>query len=105
MSHQPVFDVSQDFPGAFSELGPRHDNDHANIFDIKILPTTEEIQSSRLEYLLSSDLTKHHLLSLAGLLDRQFRLLLEDIVGRLRDAVQMECKRLQNPPNAQLPSK
>ncbi|KAL9594881.1 MAG: hypothetical protein Q9179_005205 [Wetmoreana sp. 5 TL-2023] len=104
-SHRPVFEVGQDLPGAFSELGPRHDNDHANIFDIKILPTTEEIQSPRLEYLPSSDPTKHHLPGLEGLLDRQFRLLREDTVGQLRDAVQMECKRLNKPLNAQPPSK
>ncbi len=100
-SHRPVFELGQDLPGALSELGPRHDNDHADIFDIKILPTTEEIQSPRLEYLPSSDPTKHHLPGLAGLLDRQFRLLREDTVGQLRDAVQVECKRLNKPPSAQ----
>lgn len=104
-SHDLVFDVGQDLPGALSELGPRHDNDHANIFDIKILPTTEEIQSCRLEYLPSSDPTKHHLPGLAGLLDRQFRLLREDTVGQLRDAVHVEYKRLNNPSHVQLPSK
>ncbi|KAL8963110.1 MAG: hypothetical protein Q9193_000584 [Seirophora villosa] len=104
-SHRPVFELGQDFPGALSELGPRHDNDHADIFDIKILPTTEEIQSPRSEYLPSSDPTKHHLPGLAGLLDRQFRLLREDTVGQLRDAVQIECKRLTQPANAQSPSK
>lgn len=98
---RPVFEVGQDLPGALSELGPRHDNDHADIFDIKILPTTEEIQSSRLEYLPSSDPTKHHLPGQAGLLDRQFRLLREDTVGQLRDAVQIEFRRLNKPPNAQ----
>ena len=56
-SPRPVFEVGQDLPGALSELGPRHDNDHADIFDIKILPTTEEIQSSRLGYLPLSDPT------------------------------------------------
>lgn len=104
-SHRPVFEPGQDLPGALSELGPRHDNDHANIFDIKILPTTDEIQSPRLEYLPSSDPTKHHLPGLAGLLDRQFRLLREDTVGQLRDAVQIECKRLTKPANAQSPPK
>ena len=104
-SHRPVFELGQDLPGALSELGPRHDNDHADIFDIKILPTTEEIQSPRLEYLPSSDPTKHHLPGLAGLLDRQFRLLREDTVGQLRDAVHLECMRLNKPPNAQQPSK
>ena len=34
--------------------------------------------------------TKHHLPGQAGLLDRQFRLLREDTVGQLRDAVQIE---------------
>ena len=104
-SHRPVFELGPDHPGALSELGPRHDNDHANIFDIKILPTTDEIQSPRLEYLPSSDPTKQHLPGLEGLLDRQFRLLREDTVGLLRDAVQMECKRLTRPANAQSPRK
>lgn len=44
-SHRPVFQFGPDLPGALSELGPRHDNDHADIFDIKILLTTDEIQS------------------------------------------------------------
>lgn len=102
---RPVFEVGQDLPGALSELGPRHDNDHADIFDIKILPTNEEIQSSRLEYLPLSDPTKNHLPGQAGLLDRQFRLLREDTVGQLRDAVQIECTRLQKTPHAQPPPK
>jgi len=104
-SYRPVFELGPDLPGVLSELGPRHDNDHANIFDIKILPTTEEIQSPRLEYLPSSDPTKQHLPGLAGLLDRQFRLLREDTVGQFRDAVQMEYKRLTKPAHAQSPPK
>ena len=104
-SHRPVFELGPDLPGALSELGPRHDNDHADIFDIKILPTTDEIQSTRLEYLPSSDPTKQHLPGLAGLLDRQFRLLREDTVGQFRDAVQAECKRLTRPTKAKSPPK
>ena len=104
-SHRPVFEVGPDLPGALSELGPRHDNDHADIFNIKILPTTDEIHSPRLEYLPPSDPTKQHLPGLAGLLDRQFRLLREDTIGQFRDAVQMECKRLTRPANAQSPPK
>lgn len=103
--HRPVFELALDLPGSLSELGPRHDNDHANIFDIKILPTTDEIQSPRLEYLPSSDPTKQHLPGLAGLLDRQFRLLREDTVGQFRDAVQVEYKRLTTSANAQAPPK
>ncbi|KAI4175839.1 MAG: hypothetical protein LQ343_001452 [Gyalolechia ehrenbergii] len=104
-SIRPVFTVGQDLPGTLSELGQRHDNDHASIVDIKILPTTEEIQSTRVEYLPSNDPTKHHLPGLAGLLDRQFRLLREDTVGQLRDAVQYEYQRLSSPTGAQTPSK
>ncbi|KAI4239984.1 MAG: hypothetical protein L6R40_005416 [Gallowayella cf. fulva] len=104
-SHRPVFNLGQDLPGALSELGPRHDNDHTDIFDIKILPTTDEIQSARLEYIPSSDPTKHHLPGLPGLLDRQFRLLREDTVGQVRDAVQIELGRLIKPANGQSPPK
>ena len=96
-AHRPVFQMSLDLPGELSELGPRHDNDHADICDIKILPTTEEIQSTRLEYLPSIDPSTHHLPSLAGLLDQQFRLLREDAVGQLRDAVLVEYRRLTEP--------
>ncbi|TVY42873.1 NFX1-type zinc finger-containing protein [Lachnellula subtilissima] len=39
----------------------------------------------------------HHLPGLAGLLDRQFRLLREDTVGQLRDAVREEVARLGSP--------
>jgi len=42
-SHRPIFEVGQDLSGALSKLDPRHDNDHANIFDIKILSIIEEI--------------------------------------------------------------
>ncbi|KAL9012460.1 MAG: hypothetical protein Q9173_002776 [Seirophora scorigena] len=97
--------LCQDFPGALSELGPHHDTDHADIFDIKILPTTDELQSPRSEYLPSNDPKKHHFPGLAGLLDRQCRLLREDTVGQLRDAVQFECKRLTQPANVQSPPK
>ncbi|KAL8718888.1 MAG: hypothetical protein Q9225_004034 [Loekoesia sp. 1 TL-2023] len=100
-TYRPVFEVGQDLPGALSGLGPRHDNDHANIFNIKILPTTEEIQSTRVEYLPSNDPTKHHLPGLAGLLDRQFRLLREDTVGQLRDAVQIEFRQLEKATDTQ----
>ncbi|KAL9598762.1 MAG: hypothetical protein Q9219_004259 [cf. Caloplaca sp. 3 TL-2023] len=94
---QPVFNIFQEPPGTLSTLGPRHDNDHANISEIKILPTTEEVLSSRIEYLPTNDPTTHHLPGLAGLLDRQFRLLREDTVGQLRDAVHIEFQRLNKP--------
>ena len=97
-SHRPVFELGQDLHGALYKLGPRHDNDYADIFDIKILPTTEENQSSRLEYLPSSDPAKHHLPGLAGLLDRQFRVLREDTVGHSAIRCRLNVSGSPNPP-------
>jgi hypothetical protein len=92
-----AFELSQDLPGNLSNNGARHDNDHASIADIQILPTAQEIASPRQEYLPLIDSTQHHLSGLVGLLDRQFRLLHEDTVGQLRDAVREEVTRLEHP--------
>ena len=92
-----AFELPQDFPGNLSTSGARHDNDHASIINIQILPTAQEIASLRQEYLPLIDSKQHHLPGLAGLLDRQFRLLREDTVGQLRDAVREEVMRLQHP--------
>ena len=86
--------ILQDMPGLLSAEGPRHDNDHEDITNIKIMPTTQEIQSSRLEYLPVRDPAALHLPGVKGLLDRQFRLLREDTIGQLRDAVKLEIERL-----------
>lgn len=75
--------------------GGRHDNDHTDICDIRILPTLTEIMSLENEYLPTTDPSEHHLEGLDGLLDRQFRLLREDTVGQLRDAVHAELRRMQ----------
>ena len=40
-----------DSPGTFSVLGARHDNDHVDIKDISILPTTDDILSLRPPYI------------------------------------------------------
>ena len=90
-------------PGSLSSKGARQDNDHASIADIQILPTAREIASPRQEYLLLIDSTQNHLLGLAGLLDRQFRLLREDTVCQLRDAVREEVTRLEHP-NRKVPT-
>ncbi|KAK1980981.1 hypothetical protein LZ30DRAFT_593677 [Colletotrichum cereale] len=81
------FTLSQDMPGELSKRGPRHDNDHAEISDIKLMPTHEEIMSSRDEYLPTASPAQHHLQGLRGLLDRQFRLLREDTLYDLRNAI------------------
>lgn len=94
-----AFRLTQDLPGNLSTNGARHDNDHESVADIQILPTAQEIVSPRQEYLPLADPTQHHLSGLAGLLDRQFRLLREDTVGQLRDAVREELSTLAHPKN------
>ncbi|KAI9712705.1 MAG: hypothetical protein M1820_001326 [Bogoriella megaspora] len=97
LMYRPNFHVVEDLPGNLSEHGPRHDNDSSSIRDIKIMPTSQEIQSTREEYLPTRDPSTWHVPGLRGLLDRQFRLLREDTVGQLRDAVCDELNRMQSP--------
>ena len=94
---KPRFETAQDLPGNLSDDGPRHDNDHASIQDIKIMPTVVEISAPRCEYLPGFDPSEWHVKGVEGLLDRHFRLVREDTVGQLRDAVKFELDRLQNP--------
>lgn len=82
------FQMAVDLPGVYSRKGRRHDNDFELINDIKILPTTAEIQSQRDEFLpLKGVNSQHHLQGIHRLLDSQFRLLREDTSGQLRDGV------------------
>ncbi|KAF6831583.1 hypothetical protein CMUS01_07283 [Colletotrichum musicola] len=81
------FILSQDLPGSLSQRGRRHDNDHADIADIKLMPTVGEIMSYREEYLPTANPSQHHLPGLRGLLDRHFRLLREDTLHDLRNAI------------------
>lgn len=90
------FEVPVDQPGSLSIRGPRHDNDFENIADIQILPTIDEIMGDRAEYLPRSESSSWHLQGVAGLLDRQFRLVREDTVGQLRDAAKFELSRMQS---------
>ncbi|RDW93807.1 uncharacterized protein DSM5745_01129 [Aspergillus mulundensis] len=79
-----AFVTKQDLPGG------RHDNDHTDICNISIMPTFREILSPRSEYLPVKDPRQWHVNGLAGLLDRNFRLLREDTIGQLRDAIHAE---------------
>ncbi|KAL2877478.1 hypothetical protein SGCOL_007222 [Colletotrichum sp. CLE4] len=81
------FTLSQDLPGRLSRRRERHDNDHQDISDIKLMPTHQEIMSSRDEYLPVANPAQHHLQGLRGLLDRHFRLLREDTLHDLRSAI------------------
>ncbi|KAJ0297831.1 hypothetical protein COL5a_011109 [Colletotrichum fioriniae] len=81
------FTLSQDLPGKLSKRRERHDNDHQDISDIRLMPTHQEIMSSRDEYLPVANPAQHHLQGLRGLLDRHFRLLREDTLHDLRTAI------------------
>lgn len=96
MSRKPAIDAKLqyrqevDFPGELSREGPRHDNDHADISQVQILPSADEILSHRNEFLPQRSLdSPHHLEGIARVLDFQFRLLREDTSGQLREAVRV----------------
>ncbi|KAF4541309.1 Nf-x1 finger and helicase domain protein [Lasiodiplodia theobromae] len=97
---QTSFGIPIDPPGHLSPQGPRHNNDHADIQKIEVLPTWQEVQSLRPEYLPVKDPSTWHKPGIQGLLDRNFRLLREDTVGQLRDVIQAELARMQNPGNS-----
>lgn len=94
------FVLRPDGPGSLSRDGPRHDNDHADITKIKILPTYDEIVSPRAEYLPTKDPSEWHIQGILGRLDREFRLIREDTVGQLRDAVRDLLDFIRNPGKA-----
>ncbi|CAG8508889.1 3900_t:CDS:10 [Acaulospora colombiana] len=76
-----------DPPGELSSDGKRHDNDCDNISEISIVPTKQETICQRQPYLPSmiEDDSIHHLpKGVARLLDRQFRLLREDMLNDFR---------------------
>lgn len=89
------FTLPKNLPGRLSASGPRHDNDHADISDISILPTYDEVVSAYAEYLPSNDPSSFHLPGIIGRLDREFRLLREDTVGQLRDVVRGQLEIMQ----------
>jgi hypothetical protein len=91
------FVMQKDLPGRLSAEGPRHDNDRVDIFDIRILPTYQEIGSTRNEYLPTTDSSRFHIPGIRGRLDREFRLLREDTVGQLRDAVRVQLDIMRDP--------
>ncbi|KAL7892543.1 hypothetical protein HDV63DRAFT_414622 [Trichoderma sp. SZMC 28014] len=96
---QDMFVLARDFPGNLSAGGPRHDNDYADIANIKILPTYEEIMSPREEYLPVNDCSQWHIPGISGRLDREFRLIREDTVGQLRDAIRGALEHIRSSNN------
>ncbi|KAH7120477.1 AAA domain-containing protein [Dactylonectria macrodidyma] len=92
-----TFVLRRDLPGRLSADGRRHDNDDADITNIKIMPTYEEIMSPRGEYLPTNDPSAWHIKGIRGRLDREFRLVREDTVGQLRDSVREMLEYARNP--------
>ena len=93
------FILERDLPGELSLHGRRHDNDHSFIGDIQILPTFGEIVSTRPEYLPSTNPNQSHATELHWVFDRNFRLLREDTVGKLRDSIRAELECLASGTN------
>ncbi len=99
------FILQRDLPGFMSADGPRHDNDHIEITDINIMPTYQEIISLRSEYLPTNDPSLFHLPRIHERLDREFRLLREDNIRQLRDAVHAQLDIMQKNDGSLLRSK
>lgn len=75
-------DCDHDGPGDLRELGPRHDNDHASIENIRVPPTHAELISEDDPYLPGNFFEAPHFYepqSVERLFDVQFRLLREEL--------------------------
>ncbi|KAF3914466.1 hypothetical protein AA313_de0203493 [Arthrobotrys entomopaga] len=92
----PAVQANVRLPGDLSDMGPRHDNDHASIDDIRILPTADEIRSIEPEYLPKMGGDTVHLNRSQRLLDSQFRLLREDNIGCLRESLRQIIENRNN---------
>lgn len=91
VGEKPHFVIDIDPPGT------RHNNDKLDICEISVMPTMEEIMSNKAEYLPTVDPnTWNPTASVEGLLDRQFRLLREDTIGQLRDAVRVQIEDMRS---------
>jgi hypothetical protein len=84
--------ASYEGPGHERHDGPRHDNDFADISEIRIAPTHSELVC-RIDPFLPANFygAPHHLpaSSVERLLDIQFRLLREELTAPLRSSVQL----------------
>ncbi|KAJ5578691.1 uncharacterized protein N7459_007655 [Penicillium hispanicum] len=83
---QSVFVLSS-FPLDMQTPGGRHDNDLADISEVKILPTHGEIASDSSEYLPATNFLQPHILPdpLQRYIDSTFRLLRHDVFGSAKD--------------------
>ena len=85
-----------DGPGELSQHGARHDNDHVDIADIKILPTTDEILCQRAPYMPRKDPHASHRYPCgqARLLDIHYRHLRYDSIELIIDSCYHASQRL-----------
>ena len=81
-----------DGPGHLSAYGPRHDNDHVNIQDIQILPTTDEILALRRPYMPEKDQYSEVHCGLRRVTDHQFRHLRYDNIEPVIDVCYHACQ-------------
>jgi len=89
-----------DLPGDLSSSYPRHDNDSSSIAKIHILPTKGEMLCDRDPYIPINDVATHHFFNgPSRLFDIHFRLLREDMIGPLRNAVTSILRDLQQNPH------
>ncbi|KAH9907356.1 hypothetical protein F4778DRAFT_768940 [Xylariomycetidae sp. FL2044] len=81
--------IRSTFPMSIAMPGGRHDNDFADLVKIRILPTYEEIMSTRDEYLPSTDLEQpnYHQDPVLRHIDSAFRLLRHDIFSSVKDVL------------------
>lgn len=92
-----------DGPGNLSVNGPRHDNDHEDIRQIQILPSTDEILSRRPPYMPYKDFHLPHFLE-AGeprLIDTLFRQLRFDSTETIIDSCYNACQKFVSSPALQ----
>ena len=97
-------ELESDGPGHLSAYGPRHDNDHADIQDIQILPTTDEILASRRPYMPEKDQHSHLHVGIARLADLHFRHLRYDNTESLIDVCYHACQHLTATPTSPEPT-
>jgi len=85
MTAQPTFD-------GYGGPGGRHDNDSANFREITIMPTADELRSEQKPFMRTARAMEEAVEDderLAIHLDNQFRLLREDMVGEMREELQI----------------
>ncbi|CAE6502582.1 unnamed protein product [Rhizoctonia solani] len=92
-----------DGPGELRVKGPRHDNDHLLIENIRIAPTHQELMCEIAPYLPPNFPGAPHFFEETNaqrLLDIQFRLLREELIAPIRMAIQLIVSDLNSPPEA-----